>query len=54
MNRNRLRDVIHLRLHLLHLTRLQIEKLQEVVGQRVDLVRNACQRLSRVVFRFLE
>ena len=45
---DRLRDVVHLRLHLAELRRLQVQHLQEVVGQRVDLVGDRRQRLGRV------
>lgn len=54
MNRNSLRNVIHLRFHFAQLLRLQVQQLQIIVGQRIDLIRNTGQRLGGVVFRFFE
>ena len=45
---HRLGDVIDLTLHFPQLRRLQIQHLQEVVRQRVDLVRHRRQTLGRV------
>lgn len=54
VDHHRLRYMIHLGLHFGHLSGLKIHQLKKVVRQRVDLVSNAGQRLSGVVFRFLQ
>lgn len=54
VNHHCLRYMIHLGLHFGHLRGLKIHQLQKVISQRVDLVGNASQRLSGVVFRLLE
>lgn len=54
VNHHRLRDVVHLRLHLTQVVGLQIEQLDVVRRERVDLIGDRCERLSREVFRFFE
>lgn len=54
VNHHGLRDVVHLRLHLGEIVRLQIEKLNVVRRQCVDLISDRCQRLCGEVLCFLQ
>lgn len=47
-------DVIDGRLHAAQLRRLDVQQLQHVVGQSVDLIRHAGQRLGGVGFCLLQ
>lgn len=49
-----LRDVVNGGLHAAELRRLDVEHLQDVVGQRVDQVGDAGQRLGGVVLGLLQ
>ena len=49
-----LADVVDLTLHLPDLRGLQVQHLEEVVGQGVDLVGHAGQTLGGVAFRLLQ
>ena len=49
-----LADVVDLTLHLPDLGGLEVQHLQEVVGQGVDLVGHAGQTLGGVTFRLLQ
>lgn len=49
-----LRDVVDGRLHAAELRRLDVKHLQDIVGQRVDQVGNAGQRLCSVVLGLLQ
>jgi hypothetical protein len=49
-----LREVIHLTLHVCKLRALQFKQLQEIVGQRVDLVGHRSQTLGGVALGVLE
>ena len=51
---NSLADVVYLTLHLPDLGALQVEHLQEVVGEGVDLVSHAGQTLGRVALGLLQ
>ena len=51
---DRLADVVDLTLHLPDLGGLEVQHLQEVVGQGVDLVGHAGQTLGGVAFRLLQ
>ena len=54
MNRYSLGDVVDLGLHFGHLSGLQVQHVEQVVGQGVDLICNGGQGLRRVVFGLLE
>ena len=53
MNGHSLTDVVYLTLHLPDLGGLEVQHLQEVVGQGVDLVGHASQTLGGVTLSLL-